>query len=279
MITQDAFTSGKSLIGAILQKMDGINKWQKKFFIEVTLLYMTIKDKINFTQMGRYSTSPEVRFRNMFRKVFDFASFNSIFIREHCSDELLIGFDPSFVSKSGKHTPHVGYFYSGVAGMVKRGMELGCLAIIDVKQNTAYHFEAVQTTPVKKNEAETGLVAQYCKVFAERISALKQLSNILVVDGWFNKQKFVDAMNHMGLEVICRLRPDANLRYIYSGPGKKGPGRPKKYAGKVFMGKIDKRIIKKIHQDEEKIIYEGIVYAISLKRNNKLAYTEYLNDR
>ena len=259
--------------------MDGINKWQKKFFIEVTILYMTIKDKINFTQMGRYSTSPEVRFRNMFRKVFDFARFNSIFIREHCSDELLIGFDPSFVSKSGKHTPHVGYFYSGVAGMVKRGMELGCLSIIDVKQNTAYHFEAVQTPVVKKNEAETGLVAQYYKVIAERISKLKQLSKILVVDGWFNKQKFVDAMNHIGLEVICRLRSDANLRYIYSGPTKKGPGRPKKYAGKVTLGKIDKRIIKKTHQDEEKIIYEGIVYAVSLKRNIKLAYTEYLNDR
>ena len=90
MITQDAFTSGKSLMGAILEKMVGINKWQKVFFVEVILLFMTIKGKINFTQMGRYSSSPEVRFRNMFKRVFDFVSFNSMFITKHCSDELLM---------------------------------------------------------------------------------------------------------------------------------------------------------------------------------------------
>jgi len=279
MITQDAFTSGKSLIGAILEKMIGISKWQKVFFVEVTLLFMTIKGKVNFTQMGRYSSSQEVRFRNMFKKVFDFTTFNSYFISKHCSDELLIGFDPSFISKSGKHTPNVGYFYSGVAGTTKRGMELGCLAIIDVKQNTAYHLEAVQTPPVKKNDAETGLVKQYCKIFSERINTIKKHSKILVVDGWFNKKKFIDVMLDMTLEVICRLRFDANLKYIYHGPKKIGRGRPKKYTGKVDIKKIDKRIIKKCFDDGEKIIYEGVVYSVSLKINIKLAYTEYLNEK
>ena len=279
MITQDAFTSGKSLIVAILEKMVGINKWQKIFFVEVTLLFMTIKGKIHFTQMGRYSASSEVRFRNMFKKVFDFATFNSYFIMEHCSDELVIGYDPSFISKRGKHTPNVGYFYSGVAGMIKRGMEFGCLAIIDIKQNTAYHLEAVQTPPVKKNDAETGLVKHYCKIFRERISTLKKHSKILVVDGWFNKQKFIDAMTRLELEVICRLRPDANLKYLYHGPKKTGRGRPKKYSGKVNLMNIDKRIIKKCYEDEEKIIYEGVVYAVSLKMNIKLAYTQYLNGK
>lgn len=277
MITQDAFTSGKSLMGAILSKMIDISKWQKVFFIEVTLLFLTIKGKVNFTQMGRYSSSPEVRFRNMFKKVFDFANFNSHFITEHCSDELLIGFDPSYISKSGKHTPNVGYFYSGVAGMMKRGLELGCLAVIDVKQNTAYHLEAVQTPPVRKQEAETGLVAHYCKILTQKIDTLKKHSKILVVDGWFNKKKFVDAMTYLGLEMICRLRPDANLMYIYNGTKKIGRGRPKKYSGKVDLKKIDNRIIKKTYQDEEKIIYEGVVYSVSLKINIKLAYTQYLN--
>ena len=279
MITQDAFTSGKSLIGAILEKMIGISKWQKVFFVEVTLLFMTIKGKVNFTQMGRYSSSQEVRFRNMFKKVFGFTTFNSYFISKHCSDELLIGFDPSFISKSGKHTPNVGYFYSGVAGTTKRGMELGCLAIIDVKQNTAYHLEAVQTPPVKKNDAETGLVKHYCKIFSERINTIKKHSKILVVDGWFNKKKFIDVMLDMTLEVICRLRFDANLKYIYHGPKKIGRGRPKKYTGKVDIKKIDKRIIKKCFDDGEKIIYEGVVYSVSLKINIKLAYTEYLNEK
>jgi hypothetical protein len=279
MITQDAFTSGKSLIAAILGNLSGINKWHKDFFIGTLLLFMTIKGRVNFTQMSRYSSSPEVRFRNMFKRVFDFASFNSTFITKHCSDELLIGFDPSFLSKSGKYTPNVGYFYSGVAGMIKRGMELGCLAIIDVKQNTAYHLEAIQTPPVKKDDAETGLIKHYCKIFSDRIDMLKSHSHILVVDGWFNKQKFVSAMMKLGLEVICRLRPDANLKYLYKGPKREGRGRPKKHAGKVDLNKIDMEQFEKSYEDSEKVIYEAVVYSVSLKINIKLAYTQYLNEK
>jgi hypothetical protein len=78
-------------------------------------------------------------------------------------------------------------------------------------------------------------------------------SKILVVDGWFNKQKFVDAMTQLGLEVICRLRHDANLKYIYNGPKKKGRGRPKKYSGKVDLRNIDKRVFKKSYQDRERL--------------------------
>ncbi len=279
MITQDAFTSGKSLISAILGKMFGINKWQKDFFIGTLLLFMTIKGRVNFTQMSRYSSSPEVRFRNMFKKLFVFVSFNSEFIKEYCSDELLIGFDPSFLSKSGKYTPNVGYFYSGVAGMIKRGMELGCLAIIDVKQNTAYHLEAIQTPPVNKDDTETGLIKHYCKIFTDRIDILKSHSQILVVDGWFNKQKFVSAMMALGLEVICRLRPDANLKYLYNGPKKEGRGRPQKHASKVDLKNIDMEKFTKSHEDPEKVIYEAVVYSVSLKMNIKLAYTQYLNEK
>jgi len=103
MITQDAFTSDKSHMGAIISKINGINKSQKDFFIGTIFIFLTIKGKINFIQMGRYSTSREIRFRNMFKKVFDFVSFNLVFIKKYCSDELLIGFDPSFLSKSGKY--------------------------------------------------------------------------------------------------------------------------------------------------------------------------------
>ncbi|MBL0025864.1 MAG: hypothetical protein IPO98_13085 [Saprospiraceae bacterium] len=191
MITQDAFTSGKSLIGTILDKMVGISERQKVFFIEVTMLFLTIKGKINFTQMGRFSSSPEVRFCNMFKKVFDFLSFNSLFITEQCGDELIVGFDPSYLSKSGKHTPNLSYFYCGETGMIKRGKEFGCLDIMDFKQNRAYHIVAVETPPVKKGDAETGLINHHCKIFTQRISTNKKHSKILIIDSWFNRQKFV----------------------------------------------------------------------------------------
>ncbi len=160
--------------------------------------------------------------------------------------------------------------------MVKRGIELGCLAIIDVKQNTAYHFDAVQTPRVNKDDDQIKLVNHYCNILADRIDILKKHSSILVVDGWFNKQKFIKVMTEHGLEVICRLRPDANLRYLYNGPKKATRGRPKKYSGKINLQKIDKRVFKKSYQDDEKIIYEAVVYSVCLKISNYSGVKKYI---
>jgi hypothetical protein len=277
MITKYALTTGIDLTGAILDKMDRISKWHKSFFCEVIVLFLTIKGKINFLQMERYSNSCEVRYRNMFAKKFKFNKFNHAFINEHCSDELIIGFDPSYLPKSGKHTKDVGYFYSGVAGCTKRGIEIGCIAIIDVKQNTAYHYEAEQTPKLDKGNKEENLVDHYCKLITTKAVDLKGLSSILVADAWFNKKKFVDGVTKTGFEFISRLRTDANLLYLYDGLKKTGRGRPIKYDGKVKIKAINTDKITKVYEDEQMIIYSGIVYSVSLKRNIKIAYTQYLN--
>jgi hypothetical protein len=278
MVT-DAFTSGMCLLSAILDKMHNITKWRKDFFIQVIILFLTIKGKINFTQMERYSSSLEVRFRNMFKKKFDFASFNSHFIRQQCSDELIIGFDPSYLQKSGKLTNQIGQFFSGVAGVTKRGIELGCLAIIDIKQNTAYHFDAVQTLSVKKNEADTKLVRHYVGIIRSRAEILLKHSSVLAVDAWFYKKNFVEPMIKMGFEVISRLTKRPNLRYLYTGERTGKKGRPSKYAGKVNVKNIDKKIFKTRYQDELMIIYEAVVYSVCFERNIKVAYVEFLDNK
>ena len=58
-----------------------------------------------------------------------------------------IAFDPSYISKSGKKTPGLNYFWSGVAGKTKWGLEIGGIAAIDIDNHTAFHLEAVQTLP------------------------------------------------------------------------------------------------------------------------------------
>ncbi|MBK8701873.1 MAG: hypothetical protein IPN29_20820 [Saprospiraceae bacterium] len=86
----------------------------------------------------------------------------------NCSDELIIGFDPSFIPKSGKKTPEIGYFYSGCKGNYDRGLEIGCFSIIDVKQNTAYHYKAVQTQNENSSDTENTLVDQYISFLAAK---------------------------------------------------------------------------------------------------------------
>ena len=46
-------------------------------------------------------------------------------------------------------------------------------------------------------------------------------------------RKVFDTVTDLEGDLITRLRSDANLRYLYTGPLKEGPGAPKQYDGKV----------------------------------------------
>lgn len=60
-------------------------------------------------------------------------------------------------------------------------------------------------------------------------------------DGFYAKQKVFDTAEGLGGDLITRLRSDANLRYLYAGPPKDGPGAPKQYDGKIDWD--DRRVL------------------------------------
>ena len=278
MITQDAFITGQFLIGTILGKMDLRNKRRVKFIKHVLMLILGIRGRLNFQQMGRQGGRNEKSYRYQFEKEFDWLSFNRLLISESCSEELIIGFDPSFITKSGKSTPNLGFFYSGCAGSYKYGMEIGSFAVIDIRQNTAYHLEAVASPSAKKDHlrGDKTLVDHYASILKDRSEELSQISSILVCDGYFAKKKYVDAVcEYTSMELISRLRDDANLKYLYQGEQKIGRGRPRKHDGKVDVNNIDISRMKMEMSDEEKTIYSTIVYSVGLKRNIKLCYVEF----
>ena len=282
MKTTEAFTRGKNLIGSILHKMSDIDKWQFNFMNHIFLMCLSMQGRFNFQQMSREGDFHEQTYRNNFGKQFDFMKFNIELVERVCSDETIIAFDPSYIGKSGKYTPGLGYFYSGCAGRYKKGLEIGGIAAIDIKQNTAYHLEAVQSPAAKKEKVvgyDYSLVNHYVDLIVQRAPELQAVSDILVADGYFSKFKFVQKIcDQTNLRFISRLRDDANLNYLYTGKQKSGRGRPKQYDGKVDMNTIDKRRFKKTYSDSEIIIYGARVYSISLKRIIKAAYTEFLDE-
>jgi len=153
------------------------------------------------------------------------------------------------------------------------------LGAVDVKNNTAFNLEAIQTpSPAQlKLEGKT-LVTHYAQVLIDRWEKIVSISNYLAVDGYFAKKTFIDPIiNQTGLEIISKLRCDANLTYLYHGPQKGGRGRPKKYDGKIDLKKIDKRRFKRVYQDLNAIVYQLIVWSVSLKRKIKVAYVEFLD--
>jgi hypothetical protein len=192
---------------------------------------------------------------------------------------LVNAFDPSYIPKSGKETEHLGKFWSGSSQKVLKGIEIGGFAVIDVENNTAFSLESIQTPSTKelKTEGKT-LVAHYVSLVIERKEKLISFSRYLAVDGYFAKKEFINPiMNQTELQVISKMRSDANLYYIYKGESTGLRGRPKTLDGKIKMQRIDKRRIKCCYEDDEIKIYEGVVYSKSLKRKIKLSYIEQSN--
>jgi hypothetical protein len=50
----------------MLDKTVNINKWRKDFMIEVFMLFLSIKGRINFSQLERYGQFTEQRYRQQF---------------------------------------------------------------------------------------------------------------------------------------------------------------------------------------------------------------------
>ena len=281
MITQDALTRGLDLIATILQKMPNLKEGRRRFILEILPLFLSCRGRVNFSQLGRQGERYEQTYRNHFEQQCDWATINTSRIQNTCGDELVIGFDPSYISKSGKHTPGLGYFYSGVAGSYKRGLEIGNIAVIDIKQNTAYHLEAIRTPNIKKENTKDGrtIVNHYAELIIDRAETLIALSTILVVDGYFAKKKFIDPiLNQTKLEVICRLRDDANLKYLASEKVEtKKRGRPRKYKGKIDVKNIDRDQFTEEYKDESVRISGIVAYSVGLNREIKISYVEFLD--
>jgi len=269
----------ESLISAIIAKIGQTTKPRQKFLQHILILYMGLRGKYNFTNMSRYGSYNEKTYRNQMEKQFNWTAFNTELILDRCSSELIFAYDPSHLSKSGKKTPHIGSFWSGTAQRVKRGIEIGSLAVVDIQNQTAFSLEAVQTPCIPKSaNREENTIDHHLKVILNRSKEATKLNvKYLAADGYFAKERFIRGITEGShLEVISKLRPDANLRYVFNGPKQAGRGRPKLYEGKVNTRLIDRRRIRYgFDLDEETCVFSGIVYSISLKRKVRIVYLEH----
>src|SRR5690606_35601764 len=198
-----------------------------------------------------------------FEQDFDFAEFNTRLIQQYGSGKYVLAFDPSFINKSGKHTPHMGMFWSGCEQRSKRGLEIGVLAAVDLEHETAFSLRIQQSMSSKElKERKTTSVHKYAEQILECGEAIKELGiSYLTADAFFAKRNFISAIREgSGLHIITKARNDANFMYPYNGPqrvvGKRG--RDKKYDGKVDVKKLDRRRVKKVHEDHDRRISSSV---------------------
>ncbi len=247
---------------------------RKQFIANVLVLFLSIKGRINFLQLSRFSENCEQYFRINFENKFNFQAFNLKLILDQSISDCLVAFDPSYISKIGKMTFGLNMYWSGCAKKAKWGLEICGFAAIDVLRNTAFHLNAIQTPPI---ESMT-LLVYYCQIVKENYLYFKELSKYMVADAYFSKKEVVDTMLSLGLHFISRLRSDSNLKYIFAGEqnGKKGANR--KYDGKFNLKSINMNHFVEVISENDLKVYSAIVYSVAFKRNIKIAVAVFSKD-
>ena len=215
-----------------------IGIWQRRFLRELLQAVFALRGRVNFTNLARFSQFHEQTYRRHFKKAFQWVWFNLIVLRlrRHPEEPVIGAFDCTFLSKSGTETWGLGQFFSSLAGKPKKGLEVSVLGVVATSSRRAFGVDATQTP----SDLPAGEEEGYSRVdfYLEQITDLyDQLADLGVAywvgDGFYAKQKVFDTVTDLGGDLITRLRSDANLRYLYTGPPKEGPGAPKQYDGKI----------------------------------------------
>ena len=264
-----------------------LTKSLEKILIEVIILFMVIPRKINFTQMGRYGSHVEQTYRNAFglkkSKCIDWLKLNVSLAKRFFGKQgrWAIAIDPSYISKAGKKTPHIGRFWSGCAQSVKHGLEIMGIGLVDIDAKDCMMLRAHQSLSNKELSLRNKtMVDFYIGVIKRYRKELLKLSTLIVADAYFSTSTFVNGIKKEGFSLISRFRDNACLFYVYAGPRTGKRGRPKTKDGKIDMKNLDLTRMEKMEmKDIEGTAYTLIAYSKALKCKVRLVIWQMPNGK
>jgi hypothetical protein len=211
------------------------------------------------------------------------------------TEYFLVG-DASVVTKSGKETYGLDYFFSGLVNKVVKGIAIFSLSLVSVEERRAYPLRVEQ---VIRSEAEKAAAKARKKKRAKKNNAapkkkrgrpkgsrnrdktqvvltpeLKRIQNMvkkqlnmlpervtvcyLALDGHFGNNNALQMVRQCGLHLISKLRYDAALCFMYDGMQKR-TGPRKKFGQKINYHRIRKKyLVKRSFKDGiETCIYQA----------------------
>jgi Transposase DDE domain len=243
-------------------------------------LFLTLPRRCNISQLKRWCCYNEGTLHNWLKRDLDLITYNTALISQSGSGRHVVLFDPSYLPKSGKHTPGLGYHWSGQAGAVKRGIEIGCFAVGDFEHHAAFHLDAALTPSGAELSAQgSTLIGHYVSLVKRNKSFIELFGGVLVCDGYFGVATFIQPVVALGLTVVSCLKSNAALYYLPDVvSGVKKQGRPRVKGEKIRWNEVDNKKLPLVRQDSEERVRAGEVYVKSLKRTVHLVAVEYLRE-
>ncbi len=192
----------------------------------------------------------------------------------------LVG-DESVVTKSGKETHGLDYFFSGLMNRVVKGIAVFSLSVVCVEERRSYQLQVKQIVrtaaekaaakarkkkkPAKKDpkkpkkkpgrpkgsknrdKTRVDLTPELLRIQTMVKNQLAMLKNLLPIrylalDGHFGNNNALQMVLQCGLHLISKLRHDAALYFTFDGQQKRtGPRR--KYGKKIDYRNIPKKYL------------------------------------
>jgi len=266
------------------------------------------------TMLGISRWSEEYSYKTVerfFDKKIDWLGIKWVLIKNVIGKEVILVADESTISKSGKKTYGLGYFYSGLQSRAIKSIQVLTFSLVDVESRRAYPLFTRQLKQKRKSKTvKTGkraagrpegsknknssskrleglfrIVNWYAKVIVKRL----QLSNLryMVYDGAFGNNAGIQSAKRVNLHLISKLKKNASLYFKFKGE-QKSRGRKRIYGDLIEYSKIDEKYLKetkiegdmqtKIYQME--ILHKKIYGAINIvilyttnTKNNKITHT------
>lgn len=221
---------------------------------------------------GSYRTVPR-----FFNSVIPWSQVFAKFFQQHLyrpEDEYLLVGDESVVTKSGKETYGLDYFFSGLVNKAVKGIAIFSLSLVSVEQRRSYplQVEQVLRTPAEKAAAKarkskrqagkepprrkpgrpkgcknrdksqvelTPELLRIQKLVREQLARLKSLVTLryLALDGHFGNNRSLQMVRQCDLHLISKLRHDSALYFCYAGKQKRR-GQRRKYGHKIDYRQI-----------------------------------------
>ena len=258
------------LLQSVLPTLRQTKKPQQKFVAHLLGLLLMLPGHATFRNLSRYSSYHERTFARWYARDFDFVSLNKAAITAVLppTHEQALVIDASFVPKNGKQTYGLDRFWNGSHSRSEKGLEISTLAWLDITDNCAYCLSVEQTPPTHTPpDAEATRIDVYLDQLAHVVSK-HDLSHLryIITDGYYSKQKFTGGVRALALEQIGKRRIDANLRDLYQGPQRPGPGRPKTYDGKVQWDDLS-RFAKVETEDDDIVLYHQVLNHVQCQCN------------
>lgn len=250
----------------------GLRHTQQVYLRLLLSLWLVLPGRHNFTNLARYGPTSDRTHRTWAQRLVPWVHLNSTLVLRLQDQQILnrsgiLGVDAVFIPKYGTHTPGIASYWSGCQGRSVRGLEGTCVTWIDPTTHQPIPLSITQTpAEVPAGQSRVDFYATVTlNTIAQLPEQLKQQVQAVVGDAYYTKLNFVTRVVDEGqLPFVGKMRKDADLKHLFTGPRTGKPGRPRLYDGKVSLHDFSRWDA--LPWADECMVYTVVAYAVSLKR-------------